>query len=327
MKLPLLLLALLLSFCAQAQLPKTFVAAGQGPAPDYSKPECWSALPFRKDAGDYLPKGENPINDSLKAVDVFYIYPTIYRKGDTWTADLGNKKLNKKIDRLPVKFQTSPFGQIARIYAPRYRQAHLDSFRDSTGTGEQALDFAYQDVKAAFEYYLQHYNQGRPIVIVSHSQGTRHSRLLLKDYFDNDSMRQRLVCAYVVGFGIFPEQYGLLKPCAQPNDVNCYVTWASFGDGHVPEPGVLLGNYCLNPVSWTVDTTWQSGKGGILVNLNRKMPFHNQARVKDNYLWVRTNTTFFKKTKVLHLLDFNLFWYDIRDNAALRVKTYLSSQH
>ena len=66
--------------------------------------------------------------------------------------------------------------------------------------GKQALDFAYQDVKAAFEYYLKHYNNGRPIIIASHSQGTWHAESLLHDYFENDStLRKRLVAAYLIG--------------------------------------------------------------------------------------------------------------------------------
>ena len=43
-------------------------AAAQPAAPDYSLQKNWSALPFRADAADKLPKGEEWIDDSLKAV-------------------------------------------------------------------------------------------------------------------------------------------------------------------------------------------------------------------------------------------------------------------
>ena len=33
--------------------------------------------------------------------------------------------------------------------------------------------------KAAFQYYLEHYNNGRPFIIASHSQGTYHAKRLI----------------------------------------------------------------------------------------------------------------------------------------------------
>ncbi len=63
-----------------------FNAAEQPTAPDYSNPSYWSALPFRRDAADLTPKSEQWINDSLKPVDVFYVYPTLYAKRQHFSA-------------------------------------------------------------------------------------------------------------------------------------------------------------------------------------------------------------------------------------------------
>ncbi|MEY3443574.1 MAG: hypothetical protein RLZZ519_1855, partial [Bacteroidota bacterium] len=198
---------------AQAQHLPPFSPEDQPAAPDYSQEKYWSALPFRKDAPDVTPWGEKWISDSLKKVDVFYIYPTLFMNGKTWNADVDKKSLNRRIDHYPVKFQASIFNHVGRVYAPRYRQAIIDSYHDKTGSGEKALDFAYQDIRRAFEYYMEHYNQGRPIIIASHSQGTTHSRRLLKDYFDNPEMKAKLVCAYAVGFALHTTDYQLLTPC------------------------------------------------------------------------------------------------------------------
>ncbi|MDB5229076.1 MAG: hypothetical protein JWN78_3269, partial [Bacteroidota bacterium] len=177
---PLIILFLLTS-CYTHKL-QDFKVEDQPSAPEYSDGKNWSALPFRFDAGDFTLKDETWISDSLKNVDVFYIYPTLYKKGKTWCADVTNKKLNKDLDKLPVKFHTAIFNRVGRVYAPRYRQAIIKSFFDTTGNGKKALDLAYEDVKRAFEYYMKNYNHGRPIIIVSHSQGTTHARRLLKDY-------------------------------------------------------------------------------------------------------------------------------------------------
>ena len=47
-----------------------------------------------------------------------------------------------------------------------------------------ALDIAYQDCRDAFVYYINHFNQGRPFIIASHSQGSLHATRLLLDLFD-----------------------------------------------------------------------------------------------------------------------------------------------
>jgi hypothetical protein len=62
------------------------------------------------------------------------------------------------------------------------------------------LDLAYQDVEAAFDYYLQYFNKGRPFIVVRHSQGTTHTLRLLEEKIDNTPLYRQLVAAYVVGY-------------------------------------------------------------------------------------------------------------------------------
>lgn len=327
MKKIIFLFALISSVFSQAQLPKQFKPEEQPIAPDYSNAQNWLTLPFRKDGADVIPKSEAWVSDSLKNVDVFYIYPTLYGKGKTWCADINDQKLNKRFSNLPVKFQATAFNQVGRIYTPLYRQGIIKCFTDTTENGALALDFAYQDVKRAFEYYLKNYNQGRPIILVSHSQGTRHSRQLLKDFFDVPAMKEKLVCAYVVGYGIYPAAYELLKPCENASETNCYVTWASFKNNFVADHDTLLyGRVCVNPLSWKRDTATVSANAGILLSLNKKKPFYTEAKMNGNYLWVKTKTPIVQNWKVMHLVDFNLYWFEIRKNVALRVAEYFKNR-
>ena len=310
------------------QPPAIFLAEEQPKAPDYSNDKYWSTLPFRKDAADMIPKQEKWINDSLKSADVFYIYPTIYTKGKTWNADIDNKKLNNKIDKLPVKYQASVFNASARVYTPRYRQSIVAVFSDTTGARKPSLDFAYEDIKRAFEYYMKHYNNGRPVIIASHSQGSTHARQLIKDYFDTPVMKSKLVCAYIVGFAVYPEKYKVLTPCSAPNETNCYVTWASFKNGFAYKDtaiDMLVGKVCMNPISWKMNTDIQKGKGSFLLNQNKKKLYHVEAEIHNHLLWVKTNMPVARKANILHLLDYNLFWFDIRKNVADRVAAYLKN--
>lgn len=308
-----------------AQKLPAFDAKDQPAAPDYSQEKYWAALPFRLDAADGLPKGEAWISDSLKEVDVFYVYPTIYQKGKTWCADVNNEKLNGKIDRLPVHFQATVFNASARVYAPRYRQGIITCYYDSVN-GPKGLDFAYQDVRTAFQYYLDHYNHGRPIIIASHSQGTNHTLRLLREFFDGTALSKQLVCAYVVGMGTDDRSYKVLRPCENATQTGCYVTWSSFKEGYDPGRDVLCGRVGINPITWTRDSAAVPAtqtQGGILLKLTRKFDHSTSARLHNNYLWVKTKIPVVETWKVLHLVDYNLFWFDIRKNVADRVRAYL----
>ncbi|HUH74964.1 MAG TPA: DUF3089 domain-containing protein [Chitinophagales bacterium] len=325
-----ILFILLLIMTTSCSLPKEFIAADQPAIPEYNDSANWSALPFRKDAADDIPDQETWVSDSLKNVDVFYIYPTLYLRGRTWTADVKNKKLNKRIDKLPVRLQASAFNQAGRVYAPRYRQAHVDAYKKNTKLGKVALDFAYEDVKAAFDYYMENYNNGRPIIIASHSQGSNHAIQLLKDVFDHPEMKSKLVGAYIVGMAVDSNLYTHLKPCENPTATNCYVTWSSYKDGYELDTlkdrsDILVGNVCVNPISWKINEEKMTTDGGVLLNLSRKKSFTSTAQIHENYLWAKTNTVLFKRKKELHLMDYGMFWQDIRTNSAARVKEYLKN--
>lgn len=318
-----LCIALFLALSVNAQLG-AFEATDQPPAPDYSLESNWSSLPFRQDAADKIPNDETWVNDSLKDVDVFYIYPTLYMKGKTWNEDLSDKQLNKRIDEKPVRYQASVFNASCRVYVPRYRQAIIQAFYDSV-EGPKALAFAYDDVKRAFNYYLEHYNQGRPFIIASHSQGSHHARRLLKEMIDTTNLKNRMVAAYVIGFAIDTAMYKVLEPCRNENETGCYITWASFKKGYVPDGIALYGNVCVNPLTWTSSLEPAAkvcSKGAILLNFNKKYTNNICTEIHDNYLWVENSLPIVAGMNVLHIADYNLFWYDIRQNVAKRIAAF-----
>ena len=320
-----LLFAFLLCSALTSGAQRAFNPDEQPPAPDYSNTKNWAALPFREDAADAIPSSETWVDDSLKQVDVFFIYPTVYFKGKTWTEDINNEKLNAKVDKKPIRYQASVFNKSCRVYAPRYRQARLNAFYNKEN-GERVLDFAYQDVKRAFLYYMEHYNNGRPIIIASHSQGSRHARRLLAEFFDTTALRNRLVCAYVVGFGIDQKRYKNLKPCKHGNETGCYVTWASYKEGYEPGKTPLYGNVCVNPVSWNMDTIPVDASksiGCLLLNFDKEYQHACATQIPDNYLWVKTDLPLIRYAKILHVGDYNLFWFDIRQNVKNRVEAFL----
>jgi hypothetical protein len=311
--------------------PKSFDPATAPAATDYSNPEHWSALPFRWDEADVLPKGETWISDSLKSADVFYIYPTIYTKGENWNADVENDKLNKKIDTKPVHFQASVFNESCRVYAPRYRQSHVAVFfEDSSADGTKALDLAYADVKAAFEYYLKHYNNGRPIIIAGHSQGSWHTRKLLQEYFDTTALKSQLVAGYIIGYTIREDMYESLSLCKGPDETGCFVSWMSYKEGHQPKWEAAKNTSSVNPITWTTDqakVAASKNAGTVVLNLQKIKPGESSAQVlawKDGtILYVKTKSNLLRLLGNLHIADYNLFYQDIRSNVKNRLNVYL----
>jgi hypothetical protein len=306
-------------------------------APDFSDLNYWAASPFKADPSDKVPEDlKNESKDSL--ADVFFIYPTSYTDPKMemgWNADIDNQDLNKKTDNRSILYQASVFNKYCRIFSPRYRQANLKAFyTDDKKAAAQAFELAYEDVKNAFSYYLKNYNHGRPIIIASHSQGTLHAGRLLKEFFVNKPLQNQLVCAYIIGLPVFSDYFTDFKPCEDSASTGCFVSWRTFEKGYVP-PYIEKETRkvdVINPLTWTMDTVYASAtlnKGGILRNFDKVIPELVDAQIHGNILWVSKPKFFgsiFLKTKNYHIVDYNLFYVNIRENAGTRIREFLKKR-
>ncbi|WP_167517015.1 DUF3089 domain-containing protein [Hydrotalea flava] len=309
--------------------------------PDYSNLNDWAAHPYKKDPADSVPKPLSANYQLDSTADVFFIHPTTYtekEKSFGWNALINNAKLNAKTDYSTILYQASIFNAAGRIFAPRYRQAHLSAYfpknRADSLHAMAAFQEAYTDIKAAFEYYLQHWNHGRPIIIVSHSQGSTHAIQLLKEFFDDKPLQQQLVVAYVVGMPVAQCQFKALNACSTPQQTGCICSWRSFKEGYTPvyvnrEPFKAI---VTNPLTWKADepdATRFVNEGAVLKNFNKVIPHVVNAIVEKNILWMqqpRFFGSFLLHTKNYHIADFNFFYVNIRGNVALRKAAFLSEQ-
>jgi len=326
----LLLLTVMLMFPLALMAQETsFDVEIHAPKPDYTNPEHWAALPFRDDVADVLPKGEEWVSDSLKQVDVFYVHPTIYEKGKLWNADLTDEKLNRKVDKWPVRLQASVFNAVARVYAPRYRQAIVKVFYEKSEDGQKALDLAYGDVKDAFRYFLDHHNHGRPFIIAGHSQGTYHTVRLLREMIDTTELRQRMVAAYVIGLTVNDAMFKNLKMCDSPEQTGCFIGWMTYKEGFFPEWDYHKTTECVNPLTWKRDTLLaprELNVGAVVFNPKRVKRQKTSARIthsEGELLWVRTRAPWFQLMRNLHVADYGLFYMDIRANVKERVGRFV----
>ncbi|MBC8173833.1 MAG: DUF3089 domain-containing protein, partial [Chitinophagales bacterium] len=203
-----ILVFVFLSACSATKPIKSdYDAANIPPAPDYSDPFYWSALPDKKDFADHIPANSPVVlvdGQASAQVDVFYLHPTTFFSRTAWNADLTDGKTNNSVDERAVKNQATVFNGSCRVFAPRYRQVSYNAYFTLENEGARdAFELAYSDVKAAFQYYLDHYNNGRPIIIAGHSQGTTHAKWLLRDFFDGKELQNKLVVAYLIGIPVY----------------------------------------------------------------------------------------------------------------------------
>ena len=300
---------------------------------DYSNMDSWAALPQKQDLSDLSPEGLKPVEDG--GVDIFFLYPTslLAKKDRKWhNAPIDYKKVNDLTDNTSIKYQASLFNQVGKVYAPRYRQAHYhEYFSADKNIARQAFELAYKDVHDAFQYYLEHFNKGRPIIIAGHSQGTTHGMRLLKDFFDGQPLQTKLVVAYLPGIPIPQDYYSNIHVCNNAGDLTCVNGWRSYKYGYSPrflateKPTVVV-----NPINWTRDTVLvdkSNNKGAVLRKFdNGVLKGIADAQIYKNILWIhkpRFPGSFLYWSKNYHVADFNFFYKDVQENAIYRRDLYL----
>jgi pimeloyl-ACP methyl ester carboxylesterase len=255
--------------------------AGNGPATaanDYADGKSWLCRPGRTDACRVdLTTTIVAANGTLTRetwsgrpdapIDCFYVYPTVSTDptdNSDMTADAAELNV--------VRTQFARFGSACRLYAPLYRQVTLAGLQKTLATGATgATDrspltagIAYDDVAAAWKYYLEHDNQGRGVVLIGHSQGSFVLAELIRREIDGKPVQSRLVSALLLGATIgVPKgkdvggMFQHVPLCHAATQTGCLITYASFRSTVPPPSNTLFGRVtdpnqvaaCTNPAA------------------------------------------------------------------------------
>lgn len=216
------------------------VMAAEQPEQDYADANLWV---YRENTA---PSAEQP-------ADVFFVCPT------TCMRRVDNMDVNDAQERAAfkkaVEMEKGIYDEHARFFAPYYRQKSLPHY---SKPGAQEL--AYADVRKAFLYYLEHDNGGRPFLLAGFSQGSEQCLYLLKDVLADDTLRSRMIAAYLIGWCVTERDTAeapQLHPAQGETDTGVFIAWNTElshikGSFLVP-PGVRA--YCINPLNWRTDAT------------------------------------------------------------------------
>lgn len=344
-----------MGFVAYNKPAGDFDASNAVPAPDYGLTRNWASLPSLEDLADQVPEGVQVASQKSRPVDVFFIHPTGLMNAGAWVSPLREDSGTWENTRFMMANQASVFNGCCNIYAPRYRQANIFSyFLSSIEDRNLVFDFAYQDVRRAFEYYLQHKNNDKPFIIAGHSQGSHHAKRLLEEIIDPTDLHQRLIAAYLLGPIIFPvttawiDSLEHIRPCMTADELGCIVAWDTMPEGKPPLPRDEQ-SLCTNPLLWRVSQEWAPAShnegglvpvGSFIANIGSLSDapvgqhYGPLARPIEALTWAQCRQgTLYASTSLpagfeedamgtYHQLDYALFYMNIFNNAKLRSTRY-----
>ncbi|MBQ3387632.1 MAG: DUF3089 domain-containing protein [Thermoguttaceae bacterium] len=310
-------------------------AGTAGDAPDYSQARCWLRIP-----------------EITKDVDTFYIYSTVYvessfEEGAPDYATLGNLEM---ILGAMGEYVTnaSVYEDSTNLFMPFYRQAgmrYAGEISEKTGDLSTALSGrSYDDIRAALDYYFEHFNQGRPFIIAGHSQGASMVKYVLENYFtEHPEYYKRMVAAYVIGYSVTKddlEAYPHLKFASGENDTGVIVSWNTEGPKNVEENArnvvVLPNAISINPLNWKLDETYAPASENLGSLMLNEKAFEYQitdvgadAKVVLSRGVIVTNTQYdqfaapdFFGPQSFHEDDYTLFYNNLKENVAKRIAAY-----
>ena len=192
------------------------------------------------------------------AFDCFYVYPTV--SNDTGAVS----------DWMPgaeetdcVRAQAGRYSRVCRVFAPLYRQVTLTALNGAATPSAADRALGYDDVIAAFNHYLTHYNEGRGFVLIGHSQGSGVlQRVLAAEIDGRPELRERMIAAHLLGTSVaLPEgqdvggAYKNIPACRKDDQTGCVLAYATFRDRSPPPSDSKFGKVasgralCANPAA------------------------------------------------------------------------------
>lgn len=281
--------------------------------------------------------------DTTQAADVFYVYPTVstlsFADNDSsWFADISLVEVREEANG-NQRFNKMLYGEY-NFYAPYYRQMIFEAYSQPAPVLDSLAQIAAKDIYDAFQYYMAHFNHGRPFFLMGHSQGSQMLIELLKHGM-TEEQRKLMVAAYCIGYHVSAEELAAFPETLQPatdSMMQGLVVFNSVTDttaiGMVSRADVVG----INP------TTWTMASDTVPAEFHLGMAKYNEARDSVLIVPCPTRTYLYKHNTVcpdldpemvfitayeqmfpkgnLHFADSWLFGGNVLENMRCRLKNY-----
>jgi hypothetical protein len=178
--------------------------------------------------------GLRPLS-TAKNFDCFYVYPTVSLQ------DTGNTSLTITSAEVDAAIdQAAPFSRVCNVFAPMYRQATWPSvdagLKGNESTLRDTFSVGYNSLLSAWNDFLAHYDNGRPVILIGDSQGSAILIHLIATQFDsNPALRSRLVVAIIAGGNLqvpagktVGATFKHVPLCASATQTACAIAYSSF---------------------------------------------------------------------------------------------------
>ena len=274
-------------------------------------------------------------------VDLFLICPTVDMK-DEFNMALDDEE-TKESFLGALNMERGIYEDSTRMFAPYYRQAAMKVYSLDRANWEPYMEIAYSDVSAAFAYYLEHENQGRPIVLAGFSQGADMCYRLLEEYFGDEALYEQLVAVYAIGWPCTREltaQYPQIRPARGADDIGVVICF----DCEAPEVTETFISpagqeaFGINPLNWKTDETpadKSENRGACFTDYSGAI-YREQEALCGCYLDTLRGAV--KVTDVdpadyaavvpglpdgaYHIYDYQFFFRNLQQNVALRIESF-----
>ena len=311
---------------------------------DYSLSENWAYLADTDELDDGGPDGGSAEDEAMSA-DVFFICPTVY-SGDEESFNMSLEDEETKAAFLgATNMEKGIYDQGNRFFAPYYRQAGLNVYELEPEDQEAYLEFAYDDIEQAFDYYMENYNEGRPIILAGFSQGADMCIRLMKKRFDDEALQDQLIACYAIGWRITKEEleeYPQLRFAEGEDDAGVIIAFNSEADYIKDSLMIPAGtrSLCINPLNWHTDATPADKSlnlGACFTdydgNISSEIPGLTGAYIDTDRGSLKvTDVTAEEYPAVLyifedgiyHLYDYQFFYRNLEENVLMRKAAWFS---
>ena len=308
---------------------------------------CLAGCGQRLEMPDYSDRGNWAYCETeniQKVVDVFFICPTVY-DGPEDQCNMSLSDAESKMSFLgAINMEKGIYDADGRFFAPYYRQAGLQVYTMAVKNQETYLKAAYSDVKAAFEYYIAHFNNGHPIVLAGFSQGADHCIRLMKDCFADEETQKLLVACYAIGWRLTEgeiKEYPHLKFAQGEDDTGVIVSFNSESEQIDDSLMIPSGTKTLaiNPLNWKCDGTIayrEQNMGACFTdyegNIIQEVPHFTGAYIDTERGALKlpdvapedypAGLSMFEEG-VYHIYDYQFFYRNLQENVQMRIKTFM----